>query len=408
MIVKKYSAPTETEAVLTVKKELGSDAVILNVKKIKHRGIIGLFKKPYVEVMAALEEKDFVANVNDRNKASKSIDLRADDEAKERVNTSTLPPLSYRPVNPVPQTMPGNAIEEKLDSIHGLLKEQMESEKKEIIDKRTDVSSNNLKYLKLIYNKLIDNELDERYANQLIDEVQDSIKSDNTLDGIISAVYQKIILKLDEPQQITYDKNRPKLIVFMGPTGVGKTTTIAKLASACKLTDGKNVGFITADTYRIAAVEQLNTYAGILDVPVQVVYEAGELDKAFAALSNCDVIFLDTAGRSHKDDTQRKDLRDILSHIDSNRFDVEKYLCLSATTKYKDLCSIVKAYSDVTDYKLLFTKLDETLCYGNIYNIKCLTGAKLSYATHGQAVPEDIEVVNVQKMAKQLLGGGEG
>ena len=97
-----------------------------------------------------------------------------------------------------------------------------------------------------------------------------------------------------------------------------------------------------------------------------------------------------------------------MSHIDSNRFDVEKYLCLSATTKYKDLCSIVKAYSDVTDYKLLFTKLDETLCYGNIYNIKCLTGAKLSYATHGQAVPEDIEVVNVQKMAKQLLGGGEG
>jgi len=400
MIVKKYIASTEKEAILLAQAELGSNAVVLNVKNIKTRGFFGLFSKKKVEIMAALEEKDFASNLNEKKPEFKpvqntTLDIKVDDKVKS-YDTYQKP----------------NAIEEKLDSLHTLLKEQMTApektfakvEKQELNEEKKNP---NFKYLKLMYNKLIDNEVDEKYANMIIDEIEESMKSEASLDGIISAVYQKIILKLDEPRPIEYGQ-KPKIILFMGPTGVGKTTTIAKLASKAKLNEGRKVGFITADTYRIAAVEQLNTYADILGVNVCVVYTKDEIENAIKELNNCDTIFLDTAGRSHKDSKQKEDLRDIIDAIDTNKFDLEKYLCLSATTKYKDLINIVEAYKDIEDFKVLFTKLDETVCLGNIYNVKLYTGAFLSYTTSGQNVPDDIEVVNVQKLAKQLLGGNEG
>ena len=119
------------------------------------------------------------------------------------------------------------------------------------------------------------------------------------------------------------------------------------------------------------------------------------------------MIFIDTAGRSHKDEKQKNELFELINSVDENKYDVEKYLVLSVTTKYKDLLNIVDAFKEVTDYRILFTKLDETVTLGNILNIKLYTGASLSYTTYGQNVPDDIEVTNVQKLAKQLLGGNE-
>lgn len=177
-----------------------------------------------------------------------------------------------------------------------------------------------------------------------------------------------------------------------------------KIASKFKVNYNKNIAFITADTYRIAATDQLRTFANILDTPLSVIYTATELNSAVAEYEQADVIFVDTAGFSHKNETQRNDMRALLAGL-SPEYEKSVYLVLSATTKYRDLISIIDSYKDIDDYKLIFTKLDETSSYGNLLNIKLYSDAGISYVTNGQNVPDDIEVFDTQKIVKQLLGG---
>lgn len=405
MIVKKFEARTETEAVMRAKEDLGAQAVVLNVKTIRQRGIFRLFRRDKVEITAALEEKEFVQEINEKkpvleNRPKGKIDLRADEK-----------------IDVIPSS---DEIERKLDNLSEMLKSRIkENAEEKLTDKMEDntfndetddprqrAMNNNIKTLRLVYNKLIDNEVDEKYANDIVNEIENSLKKESNIDSILAGVYQKIILKLGEADTIKIGDTR-KVVFFVGPTGVGKTTTIAKIASKYKLNEHKKVAFITSDTYRIAAVEQLNTYANILDVPVRVVYTDDELKNALDEFKNYDLILVDTTGRSHKNKEQRINITNLYNSVKKEGRDMESevYLVLSVTTKYKDLISIAKAYEKLGDYKLLFTKLDETGALGNILNIKLLTGAHLSYTTAGQNVPDDIEVINVQKLAKQLLGG---
>mgnify|MGYP004511894867 FL=1 len=150
--------------------------------------------------------------------------------------------------------------------------------------------------------------------------------------------------------------------------------------------------------------EQLRVYANILEAPMEIVYSVEELDSAIAKFEDFDLIFVDTAGFSHKNETQRADIKKLINGINPE-YEKEVYLVLSATTKYKDLTEIVDIYREISDFKLIFTKLDETSTYGNIFNIRMYTGASLSYITNGQSVPDDIEVFDTQKIVKQLLGG---
>jgi flagellar biosynthesis protein FlhF len=211
-------------------------------------------------------------------------------------------------------------------------------------------------------------------------------------------------LRFGRPNTIELEKGRPRVLFFIGPTGVGKTTTIAKIASKCKVESNYRVAFITADTYRIAATEQLRVYADILDAPMDIVYSPEDLNGAISKLTDQELIFVDTAGFSHKNETQRMDMKRMIKGL-SDEYEKEVYLVLSATTKYKDLLEIVDIYHEISDFKLIFTKLDETTAYGNILNIKLYSGADLSYITNGQNVPADLEVFNTQKIVKQLLGG---
>ena len=221
---------------------------------------------------------------------------------------------------------------------------------------------------------------------------------------ILSIIYQKMVLKFGQPKAIEVNGSKANVFFFIGPTGVGKTTTIAKIASKYKVEYNKKVAFITADTYRIAATEQLRVYANILDAPMTIVYTAEEMDAAIQKLQDYDMIFVDTAGFSHKNDSQRAEMKMMLNNI-SLEYEKEVFLVLSATTKYKDLLDIVDKYNEITKYKLIFTKLDETNLYGNLLNIKLYSGADLSYATTGQNVPDDIELFDTQRIVKQLLGG---
>lgn len=405
MIIKKFQAASENEAMLQVKEEMGSDAVIMNIKKTKHKGMMKIFKPTMVEVTAALEEK--LSQEENKVPQKESIDLVADDTAKPGFQiTRELPKDVFKdePVKEEKQEeVQSTAIEEKLNNLQSLLEKQMKQEE-ELQEEEEQEEDETLQFMQLIYNTLLDNEVNEKYANQIIDEMESIRKEHPSIDILLSNIYQKMILKFGEIVPVTEAKNGTKLVFFIGPTGVGKTTTVAKIASKLKLEEKKNIALLTTDTYRIAATEQLRTYADILDVPFQVIYTPEEMNEATKELKDCDLILVDTAGHSPTNQEQYADLKHF---IDSVPEDIPKdiYLVVSATTKYRDLLKIVDAYQEFEDVKAIFTKLDETTTLGNIYNVRMYGNLKLSYVTNGQNVPDDMEVFDAQVIVRKLLGG---
>ena len=288
-----------------------------------------------------------------------------------------------------------------------MLEKQLKEQKSTVVEKEDTVAEEQsaaMSCVQMIYNQLIANEVEEVYANKVIAEIEQSLKPDATVDNILSTVYQKIVLKLGETKELEYESGKTKYVFFIGPTGVGKTTTIAKLASSLKLGKKAKVALFTADTYRIAAVDQLRSYATILGIPLRVIYSETEIADAVEEYKDYDIVLIDTAGRSHKNREQRDDIEKLLLTIPEESREI--YLVLSATTKYRDLVKITETYSAIAKYNLIFTKLDETTGIGNIFNIKMLTGASLAYTAFGQSVPDDISKINPQEVAKQLLGGG--
>lgn len=393
MIIKKFQARTEEEAIAAAKKELGENVVIMSAKKVKHKGIMCLFKKPAVEVTAALEAEP------DR------------EPVKKETGRPIITALESAPKkNDILQEedKEDTAIEEKLNSLQSLLERQLKPEEKETPEiMEEEKPSESVVFMKLLYHTMLENEVDEKYANLVLDELEKVNRENMPIDYVLAHIYQKLILKFEKPVEITPAKKGPKVIFFIGPTGVGKTTTIAKIASKFSLDKKKKVALLTADTYRIAAAEQLRTYANILEVPFRIVYTVDEVDQALADFKSYDYIMVDTAGHSPHNETQRDDMKQFVHAVD-DKAEKEVFLVLSATTKYRDLINITDTYSEMTEYKLIFTKLDETTTLGNLLNIKLHTGAPLSYITCGQNVPDDIERFNPQSTVKQLLGGKGG
>ncbi len=345
MKIKQFEARTETEAMLLVKEEFGKNALIVSVKTLTPKGIFKLFRKPHVKITAALDEK--AATTEFKQKDVFKAQLEALDEHQYQSNTSF--PL-----------------------------------------------------INLIYEQLLENEVDEKVINKLMVGLNESLSRGTVqMNDLISVIYQRIIDEMGDVEPINLEGNGPKLVVFIGPTGVGKTTTIAKLASHYSINQSMNIGLITADTYRIAAVEQLRTYGNILNIPVDVVYTNEEVQVSIERFADKDLIIIDTAGQSHKNKERQADIKTLLKTIPNK----EVYLVLSATTKYKDLMNIAKKYQEIADYKIIFTKLDESTCVGNILNVRHWIGATMSYVTFGQNVPDDFTELNPHDIAKSILGG---
>jgi flagellar biosynthesis protein FlhF len=226
-------------------------------------------------------------------------------------------------------------------------------------------------------------------------------KGSGDTNDITSLMYNMISGILGKPETIEFrEEKKPVVAIFIGPTGVGKTTTLAKIAAEYSLNSQKNVGLITADTYRIAAVDQLKVYAEIMGIPLTVIYSPGEIKGALEKYSDMDLILIDTAGRSSKSKAQFDELVELVEVSEAD----EVYLLVSACTSMRNCNEIIKNYSFLKDYKLIFTKIDETSVLGTILNVSFLTGKKLSYITNGQNVPDDIEVACVDSIIKNLLG----
>ena len=173
------------------------------------------------------------------------------------------------------------------------------------------------------------------------------------------------MIKLIKEHQKPIENKNPEIICFIGPTGVGKTTTIAKIAADYLLREDKKVGLITSDTYRIAAVEQLKTYANILNIPIEVVETAADLERAMSELRDCDVVLMDTAGRNY----QQKQYIDDLEHLLSDKTKIQINLVLSLTSKYQDMVKIIDNFQTISMDQLLLTKQDETSTSGAILNL---------------------------------------
>ena len=401
MIIKKFQAKTEKEAVETAKKELGENIVIMNVKQMKKKGFLGLFGSLVVEVTVAQEteqEKKITQPAGKKEIPSPIVPGSLWEKKQEEAVKKTEPvKREWEGMDDA-----GKAIVEKLDGLQMLLQQQLnKTELKEEVEE-DEGSREILAFMKLLYNTMIKNEVLERYANELIDDVQKKGKPDMQMDVALSNIYQKMILKFGQAQLISEVENKPKLIYFVGPTGVGKTTTIAKLSSKFSIDEKKKIALLTADTYRIAAAEQLRTYANILEVPFRVVYTPEEIVQAVEEFKNMDYILIDTAGHSHQNEEQRNSIRDFILAT-GDEIEKEVFLVVSATTKYADLVGIADAYKDVHEFKLIFTKLDETTSLGNLYNLHLHTNAPLSYVTCGQNVPNDISSFNPQTTVKQIL-----
>lgn len=411
MTINKYQGRTKEEAVEKAKQEMGEGTVILNVKEIKPKGIFQIFKNTTYEVTAAVEEKEAFTVP----KKAENISLAADEKIalpksesdwKEMLaQARAAEPPAEKATEPAGNNLHED-LERRLENLSNMLEKQFAAEHpvREEIPEVQEADSESLRFMKMLYRTLLENEVNERYVNQIMEEGEKVLHNGSSVDMILANVYQKLILKLGQPEVICADGKKPRVIFFIGPTGVGKTTTLAKIASKYKVEYEKKVAFLTADTYRIAATDQLRTYANILDAPMSIIYTVEEMNRAIAQMSDYDLVFVDTAGFSHHNDTQRDDMKKLLDGLDE-AYEKEVYLVLSATTKYRDLLEIADIYKELADYRLIFTKLDETSAYGNILNIRLYSGAKLSYMTVGQNVPEDIEVFDMQKLVKQLLGG---
>ncbi len=410
MIIKKFQGKTEEIATEQAKKELGENVVVMNVKNVKRKGIFAFLKPHMVEVTVALEEESDTVykKAEEKVPVEESVPVPIN-KAQPLFSEETIRQfeLSAAVKSKETETAEAKVIEEKLDNLQSLLEQKLQPKETENVTAdftEEEQDSELIKFEKLLYNKMMENEVNETYANQIFEEMEKSIKPNMPFDQALANIYQKMILKFGKPESITPAKEGPKVVFFIGPTGVGKTTTIAKIASKFSVEGKKKVALLTADTYRIAAAEQLRTYADILEVPFRVIYTVEELENALKDLKEFDYIFIDTAGHSHKNETQKANMSEFIHSVD-DKVEKEAYLVLSATTKYRDLLSIADCYSDMTEYKLIFTKLDETVTLGNLLNLKLYTGAPLSYVTCGQNVPDDIEQFNPQKTVKLLLGG---
>ncbi len=389
MKVKRYIGENSQDAIQKVKSDLGRNAIILNTRKIRRKGLLGFFMKPLVEVVATIDtdnREEYQSTMKKRN----NIEGDRWTQPQNEFNNELLKSLD------VIRSSEDIAIKSEVNQIKNMVSKMYESINSEKLESRlSEISSEFIK--KLEYSDISSAILQEIKRELIEKEEINHNKDAEIIKKEIINILQKYIIVGEEENN---NDTKQKIIVFVGPTGVGKTTTLAKLAADMVLNQKKNIGVITADTYRISAVEQLKTYCEIIGVPLSIVYSPNEFSDIINSYQNKDVILVDTAGRSHKDKYQLLELKSLISL----NFDYEIYLVMSASTKYSDCMEIVNSYSFMNDYKLIFTKLDETSSYGTILNVSSVSKKQLCYFTMGQNVPDDIEKADNTKIIKCILG----
>jgi flagellar biosynthesis protein FlhF len=370
-------ASNMNEALTRIRHELGKEAVIISQRKIRKPGFKGYFSEKLIEVTAAVENYSVGNN-------KKKVEDKEEDNFKS-----------------------------SLDDLKKIMNKEIESKKSSTISKKDEVVTikattsleSEVAQMKELLNKVLKNtekeELEEDELLTLIKELDIDIVFYEELKNRIGNenIREKLREIIENDMKIISDELKGN-VVLVGPTGVGKTTTIAKLAGRLSLIDKKKVGLITVDTYRIGAVEQLKTYAEIMNIPFKVVITMKDMEEAVSSMAECDIVLIDTTGRSSKNTMQISELRAFVQKAKPDSVN----LVISSTTKNKDIKAIVEGYKELDYNSLIITKLDETTVYGSLYNIQRTAGQPLRYITVGQDVPDDIKVPSKEEIIKFIFG----
>lgn len=389
MIVKKYVGETMQKAFDAVKRDLGPDAVILHTKTKKRNGLLGLLGKEMVEITASkdvniMQTTPAAKPESSSRAANHLVDLYKKFDTKETQSD-----------NRRTETAPSDNL------LHYELKE-IKTLVNNLIQRAQYADMANLSdELMEFYIMLVQQQVSDEFAKEVVQRINNELRNEELNNKeIIKTVLKNALSKmLRDASPITLDKPGKK-VAFIGPTGVGKTTTIAKLAAHFALRQGKKVGLVTMDTYRIAAVEQLRTYADIMNVPIEVVLTSYEMKKAIEKLKDQDLILIDTAGRSQNNKMQIAELKSFIDVIQPD----EVHLVLSTITAYETIMNTVERFNELRFDKLLFTKLDEAVNFGLILNVMRNVRKHVSYVTTGQNVPYDIEEADGTFVAELILG----
>lgn len=369
-----------------VKREFGREAVILNTRTVGRGGLLGRTGGPSVEITAARDATDLPQAIG-------SSAVRAKSGSYER--TERAVDIGTRSSRVTEERLP-SAILSEVGAVRSLVNELVREAR---FARLGDIPNGLVEG----YTELVENAVAERIARQLVDGVRSKLTDEQL--GDPRAVRRCLASAIESmlPTGGPIEQSRtgtPTVIALVGPTGVGKTTTIAKLAANYRLRQNRKVGLITIDTYRIAAVEQLKTYADIIDVPLEVVMSPAQLERALAHMSDFDIIFIDTAGRSQKDSAKIEELE---RFFQVRRPD-EVHLVLCGTSGEKVLLSTIEAFSRIGIDRLIFSKLDEAVGFGVMLTCLQKTKASLSYVTTGQNVPDDIRVGERKALAQLIVG----
>ena len=447
MVIKKYLVKNVNEAMNKIRYELGKDAIIISQRKVRKPGFAGLFSGKLIEVTAAVENSvkddkpekivkgDIVSEEDEFKKSIESIKKLMESEiavTKNTENTSALNNMILEHNANVEKERKSQIIDSvigseddgriilsndytnnsaniqnhnddklSVESVHKEVAElknlinKVIADKTESFDKSSEIEENeesSEKNLESITAKLKELDIDEQFYEDIL-KTASEYKDDN-LDEV------EILRDIFERDILVTNKGLKGKVVMVGPTGVGKTTTIAKLAGRLALIEKKRVGLITIDTYRIGAIEQLKTYAEIMNIPFKVVITIKEMEDAIESMKDCDVILIDTTGRSSKNTMQISELRAFVQKAEPDYVN----MVISATTKNKDIKSILKGYSELEYGSVIITKLDETTVYGSIYNISRNANKPVSFITTGQNVPDDIKLSTKEELTRFILG----
>ena len=388
MEVKTFRAATMCEALKLVRRELGPDAAVLHTREVQDRRWFGWLPGPkQIEVTASRD-----VNVPSRLPARHRPGAAAMDAG---LSLDELPPSSVRQEA---AELPAQ-VQSQLAELQAMVQDLCRRSEKE---SRQDLPEEFFR----LFTDLLDSDLSEDLARELVERVRNESQGAKLNDLVLmkARIARMIESEINVAGPIQVTPGRRRLAALVGPTGVGKTTTIAKLAAHYRLREKRRVGLITVDTYRIAAVEQLRTYADIIDLPMQVISTPKEMREAVRRMNDLDLILMDTAGRSPKDEVRIQELRVFLSEAEAD----EVHLVLSSVAGAKTLEQMAQRFSTVGTTALILTKLDEATGLGNVLPLVRSSRLPLSYLTNGQNVPDDIEVADARRLARLVLGVGDG
>ncbi|MGA2062967.1 MAG: flagellar biosynthesis protein FlhF [Thermoguttaceae bacterium] len=391
MELKIYRAATMSEALALVRRELGPDAAVLHTREVQQRRLFGLFSgRRMIEVTASRG-----VNVPSR--------LRAKEHAETAPAKKSASPIYARNVacaspavldSPRQQTVLLPGVHEQIADLQTMVKE---------LCRRSETSRGGdlPEELFKLFTKLVDADLGEDLARELVERLRRESRG-KLGDSVMlqSRIAQMIEADIRAAGPIAITPGRCRVAALVGPTGVGKTTTIAKLAANYRLKEKRRVGLITVDTYRIAAVEQLRTYANIIDLPMQVVSTPKEMHEAVRQMAGMDLVLIDTAGRSPKDEIRLQELKAFISEASTD----EVHLVLSSVAGSRTLQQTAERFAAVGTSALILTKLDEATGLGNLLPMLRSSRMPVSYLTNGQNVPDDIEIADSSRLAKLILG----